>query len=516
MRRNNNLVPIIAVAVVLAVILAAVILIFATNVLVGGHLYPKKAEFLNLRDEEVSVEEYKQLQKKLPDCDIYWNVPLSSGSYPENSQVLKISSLTEEDVKAIAYFENLVLVEAENCTDYAQLQQLQQRYSNLAVHYNVTISGTDYPYDTTEVTLDSLTLDDISRMQYLPNLQFVQAGQCSDYDMVDTLKAMYPDLTVATTVTIAGQEYDGETAELTITGFGEADIPYLKYLPKLQTLHLTNPNLSGDRLLSLAGELPNVTLSWDVVISGQTFRSDATEVEIIEAYVDVAELKAALASLPNLEMVFLNDCAVDNDAMAALREEMRSQYKVVWTVNCGPITVRTDATYFYPTGQQIYYFFDDDAENLVYCEDMICVDLGHMSIHHVEWLKGMPKLKYLILAHTQVAYLDGIENCKELVFLELDWSPIKDFGPLKSLTALEDLNIGKTYADIAPIQEMTWLKHVWCVNRSAESVYKLRQTLEETGTVVFSQSDATVGGGWRELPNYYAMRDALNASYMVW
>lgn len=515
MRRNRNLVPIIVVAVLLVIILAAVILIFATNVLVGGHLYPKSAEFLNLRDEEVTLEEYQQLREKLPACDIYWNVPLSSGSYPENSQILKISSLTEEDVEAIACFEDLVLVEAENCTDYAQLQKLQSRYSDLAVHYNVTISGTDYPYDATEVTLDSLNVEDISRMQYLPNLQFVQAGQCSDYDMVDTLKATYPHLTVATTVTIAGQEYDGETTDLTVTGFGEADIPYLQYLPKLQSVHLTNPNLSGEQLQALAQELSGIAFSWDVVISGQTFRSDATEVEILEATVDVAELKAALASLPNLEMVFLNDCVVDNEAMAALREEMRSQYKVVWTVNCGPITVRTDATYFYPTGQQIYYFFDEDAENLVYCEDMICVDLGHMSIHHVEWLKGMPKLKYLILAHTQVAYLDGIENCKELVFLELDWSPVKDFTPLLQCTALEDLNIGKTYAEVTPLTQMTWLKHLWCVDRSSASIYELRKALEEQGTTIFAVPDAaTVGGIWRQLPNYYAMRDVLGAGYM--
>ena len=210
MKKNTNLLPVIVIAAVVAIVVIAAIILFATNVLVGGHLYPKSADFLNLRDQEVTLEEYKQLSKKLPDCDIYWNVPLSGGSFPENTQVLKISSLTEEDVESIAYFENLVLVEAENCTDYAQLQQLQDRYSNLAVHYNVTIDGTAYPYDATEVVLSSLTDEDISRMQYLPNLQFVQAGQCTDYDKVDALKAAYPDLIIATTVTIAGQEYDGE------------------------------------------------------------------------------------------------------------------------------------------------------------------------------------------------------------------------------------------------------------------------------------------------------------------
>jgi len=199
--------------------------------------------------------------------------------------------------------------------------------------------------------------------------------------------------------------------------------------------------------------------------------------------------------------------------MAALREEVRADYKVVWTVQCGPIAVRTDATFFHPIQQKVWYFFDEDAANLVYCEDMICVDLGHMSIHNVQWLKGMPKLKYLILAHTQVSDLAGIENCKELVFLELDWGIVKDFTPLQQLTKLEDLNIGKTYASIEPLKQMTWLKNLWCVDR-ASIAGELSEALPDTK--VFYQTDATVGGGWRELPNYYAMRDALGMDYMTW
>jgi hypothetical protein len=140
-----------------------------------------------------------------------------------------------------------------------------------------------------------------------------------------------------------------------------------------------------------------------------------------------------------------------------------------------------------------------------------------MSIHHVQWLKGMPKLKYLILAHTQVSDLSGIENCKELVFLELDWSIVKDYSPLVHCTALEDLNIGKTYADIEPLLGMTWLKHIWAVERGQDALHALLTTFEGTDTVIFygGEETATVGGIWRQLPNYYAMRDVLGMPYMA-
>ena len=515
--KTRSTLPIIIAAVVLVLVLAVVIFIFATNILVSGHLYPRKAEILNLRGKEVTVEEYEKISSKLPDCDIYWDVPLSDGAFAENSQVLHITKLTDRDVKNIGYFEELMLVEAEGCHDYAMLEQLAERYPNVYVRYNVTINGTDYAHDTTEVAVTALSDADIENIRYLPDLVSVQAGQCSDYGQVEKLKSAYPDLVVATTVTIAGKEFDGETTDVTVTGMTEEDAVYLSYLPKLKSVHVTDPAMEVDKLLAVKDSLANVQFTWDVTVAGNTYAGNLKEVEITGASVDVQQLKTALSYLPDLEQVFLNDCSVDNEAMAALREEMRSQYKVVWTVQCGDITVRTDATYFMPIKEKVWYFFDEDAANLVYCEDMICVDLGHMSIHHVQWLKGMPKLKYLILAHTQVTDLTGIENCKELVFLELDWSIVRDYSPLVHCTALEDLNIGKNYADVEPLLGMTWLKHIWAVERGQDALHALLTAFEGTDTVIFygGEETATVGGIWRQLPNYYAMRDVLGMPYMA-
>lgn len=559
MRKNTNLLPIIIVAVILAIVLIAAVILLATNVLVGGHLYPKRAEFLNLRNKEVTLEEYDQIHKKLPKCDIYWNVPLSSGAQPESSQVLKISSLTEEDVKAIGYFENLLLVEAEGCTDYAQLQQLRERYPDLVVRYTVAIGGGQYPYDATEVVLETLTDEDISLMRYLPNLEFVQAGQCRDYDKVNALKAAYPDLTVATSVTIGGKEFDGETTELMVSGITDEEAEMLGYLPKLTKVTLQDPAMTPEKLFGLQQTYPHIAISWEVNVLGATVSSDATELELMEAISPegaaayaaavnsntqgnadekvmifakrdaypipdmsdktaemIAEVEKAAAYLPNLERVSMRGAFLDNEAMAAFREAHRQDYKVVWTVECDTMVASTDTTYFMPYKFGVAYFFDRGTYNLRYCEDMIAIDLGHMVVQNVEFAAFMPHLKYLILAHTRVQKLTGLENCKELVFLEVDWSEVKDFTPLLGCTALEDLNIGNTGADIAPILQMNWLKHIWAVGRGPQTHASLRETFQDTDTVVLYASDATVGGGWRELPNYFAMRDALNMHYMVW
>ena len=144
---------------------------------------------------------------------------------------------------------------------------------------------------------------------------------------------------------------------------------------------------------------------------------------------------------------------------------------------------------------------------------MEALDIGHMSIHDVSFLEGMTSLKYLILAHTFVTDISPISNCKNLVFLELDFSSVRDFTPLQGCTALEDLNIGETYADVEPLLEMTWLKNLWCVKRGYGSVKKLTEGLPST-VHINSLGGETVGNGWRKLPNYYAMRDTLGMHYM--
>ena len=219
-----------------------------------------------------------------------------------------------------------------------------------------------------------------------------------------------------------------------------------------------------------------------------------------------------MSYLPDAEQVFLGKCGLDNEELAALRERERENYKVVWTVQLGKkLTARTDATTFMPVREHVYYFLDDDAYNLRYCEEMLCVDVGHMGLTNIDFVSGMPHLQFLILAHNgQLQDISPISSCKELIFLELDWSAVKDFSPLVGCTSLEDLNIGLTYPSVDPLMQMTWLKNLWMVERGGG--YQLSQALPDTKIV--ATANATVGAGWRNLPNYYKMRDMLGMEYM--
>ena len=336
-------------------------------------------------------------------------------------------------------------------------------------------------------------------------------------------------------ISIGGQVISDTTKTVSLPGLQETDLPLLELLPEMQTLHIQNPNTNAASLLALRQVYPNVKITWEVEFSGQTFADTVTEVDLSMVEVtDLAELEKGMAYLPNAEKLILGLCGVDNpdwgasrsklaqskienEDMSAYRDRVRDQYKVVWSVRIGPnIALRTDVDNFMPGHFAVGRLFNAHAYNLRYCEDMVTLDIGHMTLSDVSFLEFMPKLRHLILAWTEVQSIESIRNCKELVFLELDNSCVRDYSPLKDCTALQDLNIGKTYADVEPILEMTWLNNLYMIMCGTRAAYTVTQAMEGTDVNVVTSGSATVASGWRHLQNYFDMRDNLGMPYMDW
>ena len=349
----------------------------------------------------------------------------------------------------------------------------------------------------------------------MPNLkQIVCSGGSAEViaQLKDYCQTQQLDFQISLGETVVA--LDTDTA--TIVGITDAQLELLRFFPDLKQLHLRRPQASAERLLALQQDFPDMTITWEQEICGQIFDSKVAEIDLSNtAGINLEELDRQMAYFPEANLVFLGECDLDNDLLAAHRDQVREQYKLVWTVSCGEkLKTRTDATTFMPVREYVYYFNDEEAYNLRYCEDMICIDIGHMSIHNIDFVEYMPNLQYLILAHTQLQYIDPISTCKNLKFLELDWSPVKDLSPLTGCTALEDLNLGMVYADFSPVEEMTWLKNLWMVDCSSAARYRMSQVMTDTRVMVTGA--ATVANGWRDLENYYAMRDLLEMRYMSW
>ena len=519
--------------ILLAALVAAAVYVVVNYHIIGGKLYPKDAQVLDLREEELSISRYQKLAEKMPKTQIQWNVPFQDGTLANDVEEVTVQTLSDEDVQVLCLLENLKTVHGEDCRDYAQLYQLRLLRPETEVIYSVHFSGGSYAWDVETLVLDSVTQEDIHLLEHLSELKTVALAQGTyDANTIEALRGTVHNMGLEFVVVLRGTQYPDSLTELTLEEAAEEDLTLLPYLQALQTLHLVNPVLEPEQLQALADSLPGVAVTWEVSLAGQTYGQETTEVDLsMTEITDLAEVERKLACLPNLEQVTFGLCGIDeakwgnsrseltasaieNEDLAAYRDRVREDYKVVWTVRLGPsIALRTDADNFMPNHFGVGILPDSYAYNLRYCEEMVCLDVGHMTLTDISFVEYMPNLKYLILAWTEVQYIEPIRTCKNLVFLELDNSCIRDISPLVGCTALEDLNLGKTYCDVSPLFEMPWLKNVYMILRGSGGL--VGQALPDTRVVTSNDPDAaTVGYGWRRLPNYYAMRDCLHAPYM--
>lgn len=519
--------------VLLAAAVAAAVYVLASYHIVDGKFYAKDTAVLNLREEEIKSRHYDKLREKMPDCEIQWNIPFQGGDLANDVTEITVTSLSEEDIAMLDYAQNLTTVQAEGCTNYEALAQLRQHRPEVEVHYSIVFSDGSRSWDAERVEFSGITEEDISLLQHLPNLKaVVLTGDSYEQKMVESLKKTADASGLEFGVQFLGEIYTTREESVQVEGITDEDIAMLQYFSNLKTLQLKNPVADPEKIFGLEAQLSGVTVSWEVTLGDQNFDSQTTVVDLTMTEVkDLAEVEQKMQYLPNLEQVTFGLCGVDNpdwgnsrskltasaienEEMSAYRDRVRGNYKVVWTVRLGPsIALPTDADNFMPNHFGVGQLPDSYAYNLRYCEEMVCLDVGHMTLTDISFVEFMPNLKYFILAWTEVQYIEPIRSCKNLVFLELDHSCIRDLSPLVDCTALEDLNLGMTYCSVEPILGMTWLKNVYMILRGGGGL--VGQAIPDARVVTSSDPDAaTVGYGWRRLPNYYAMRDCLHAPYM--
>lgn len=419
---------------------------------------------LNLRNTGITTQNYEDLRLILPECEILWSVPFQGG-----------------------YVDNTLSI----------------------------------------VSVDTLSEEDFSALQYLPNLKQINAGGCRDYDVLAALAQQRPDLLISYSVSLSGREYYDNCTSMTLT---DPDIDELteklKLLPGVQTVKLQGNLPDNTELLKLKETYPAVVFDWTFDLLGVSVSTLDEFIELSGVQMeDTTTLEAALPYFYNLSQIDMVGCGITNKEMDALNKRY-PDIKIVWTVNVGGIMLRTDAKYFMPVKYKFKGFSSYTASNLRYCTEMEAIDFGHYgNISDLSFVEYMPNLKYLLLCETSVTDLTSVGTCKNLVFLELFLTKAVDYWPLTNLTNLEDLNIAYTphmgdtkvgnAGDITPLLQMTWLDRLWMasVNLSSRQRTLLRESLP--GTTLLFFSDGSTNRGWRQAPNYYKQRDIVEMWYMV-
>ncbi len=175
-KRNIKISGVKVIITLIALLLIAMADFVLTNyIFTAGRLINKKAEYvdlsgksmnvrsliklrspreIDLRDSGISFKDYENLRSFFPECRIRWNVPLSSGEYDSEIEELSISSITEDDIDMFSLFVKLRKINAEGIPDWETLSMLEQKYPLINVNWGVELRGRYYSSATDVLILE--------------------------------------------------------------------------------------------------------------------------------------------------------------------------------------------------------------------------------------------------------------------------------------------------------------------------------------------------------------------------
>lgn len=513
--------------VLLAVTGTVVLTVLRATVLVwaGGRFLPASASYLDLTGKDITLRQYEQIHQALPDCRIDWDVPVQGRRYSPAATVVTVTDPGLADAEMLRYLPQLEMLDARNCTDWEALAAYLEGTAEYPCR--ITVLGAEVSTDCTALTLADADAAALRRV--LPLLKDLKAltldGALPPAEERIALVQDYPDIQFLWDVSLLGETYSSNTKELDLSGqtlpLSELENA-LDQMPALEQVNLLDSGLTQAELTSLCQRYPGCSFLWEAEIAGQKYRTDATELDLSRQNVGPLEdLEEVLSCFPQLTRVDMSRCGIDDETMEALNQR-HGNIKFVWTVYFRGHAFQTDSPYFYPWKLDKNLYMDNkDMYPLRYCHDIECIDIGHnFGVTDCEWVRYMPKLRYLIIGETGITDLTPLSTCKNLVYLEMFTLKVTDLTPLQGCTALEDLNLGRVYdADPEPLTKMTWLKNLWWANvdgtygRAASNAKEILTPALTSTRLEFNLAHP-VSGGWRQLPNYYAQRDLMGMFYL--
>lgn len=399
-------------------------------------------------------------------------------------------------------YPNLKSVDLSGSTCYVAILDFVQKHPQLDVTYTVDLGGTAVSNKETSVTLQPGTFDHaalLENLQYLPKLTSVSLpGLNLRPEQVDAIVEAYPELSLEYTVSLFGSTYTQDTTQLDLSDMTTAQVAEASQKLGLLT-HLTDvtlgSSLSIEDVALLQDAAPRITFHYSFSLFGKTVST--TDEEILFKNQPIgnegeSEIRRALPILDGCQRFVLDNCKIDSEILAKIREDFRDGPKVVWRVYFGVgnrYSVLTDTD----TIRAVYNVTDDTCAPMKYCEDVKYMDIGHNEyLTDLSFVGHMPNIEVLIASGCAAAELTGFENCKKLTWLELaSCGKLKNIESLAGCESLAYLNICYTkVADLMPLETLPLKRFVYLKPKvSAEDQETFAAIHNDCRTVFYGYSN---------------------------
>ena len=202
--------------------------------------------------------------------------------------------------------------------------------------------------------MTTLSPEDLEMLDYLPALRTVDGWDCENYEELLELQKRNPNCKVFYDVSISGKNWDCDITELALR---DVDLPeletYLRYLPKVHTLHLSGELPEMEHLQTFLKEYPTVAISWEVDVGEAVLELSASVLNLSGFRQESVErIEHLISYLPALEEVNLLGCGLPHGELQLLAQRY-PRIQFIFDVVVGPVTVRSDVREIDLSGYEI-------------------------------------------------------------------------------------------------------------------------------------------------------------------
>lgn len=452
----------------------------------------------------------------------------------------------------LAFLPNLSAADFKDSTNYEELYVWARNHPEVEVRYDI-IFPEGVSYDPQTHTADLTVLDRSGVYDSMQkNVGFVLglAGIRADfsewtYEQMDEFAQNFPELRIegvkdlgqvsaeefaAYRKILPDVDYTGEvmlgntavpikTESAVLPGLDEAGLKDLSaaadYMPSLKSVDFggdTEGHAMLPQVYAFLKAHPDIKVDYKFTVFDRTpgihdIKLDLNHRKMTD---QGAEVREVIACMPELKWLDMDSCGVDDEHMAAIRDEY-PDVKVVWRIWFGPkktYSVRTNVIRILASApESAGSLTQASTQSLKYCTDVKYLDIGHNEyLYNIDFVRYMPDLEVFIVMDGTISDISVLAGCRHMEYLELFTNRITDLTPLSELHELKHLNIcwNRKLADISPIYGLD-LERLWigCLtNVPKEQIEKYRE-LHPNCVVNDEVLDSHTDWRWDEDRNYY-------------
>ena len=450
-------------------------------------------------------------------------VPFKHGIYWYTAEDITLN-IEEDEIEKLDYFPNLKTVDLRESECFRAIANYADTHPNVDVKYTVILPD-NITYDADTKLLDLTKLNEKETfdagkdyLKYMANVETVSLN-LKDWSVasLNEFQDTYKDVKLDGTFTIQDTEIPLDTNDVDISSFDEeARNTFVELVPTLVNLEHVNfgKEEDGHTLLSFVHDFQEENSDLNVDYQFNAFGKDidyhATELDFnhITMYDQGEEVRELLENMPSVNYLDMDFCDVDNEHMAAIRDDY-PDIDVVWRVWFGTnYSVRTDVEKILASAPYLGgELLPGNTEGLYYCTKVKYLDIGHNEhLGDVSFVKNMPDLEVLIIMYDAITDISPLASCKHLEFLEIFTNGISDISPLSDLKELKHLNMCYNWGirDLSPIYDLD-LERLWVGTTTSIPYYQIQEYQQLHPNCLINNTCGDPHTNWRWGTERYAL-----------